>query len=62
MRAEGITVSTVGLGADVNRTLLQSIASIGGGRSYLTNDPHNVPRIFMRETTTVARSAAARSA
>lgn len=58
MRAEGITVSTVGLGADVNRTLLQSIASLGGGRSYLTNDPHNVPRIFMRETTTVARSAA----
>ncbi len=58
MRAEGMTVSTVGLGADVNRALLQSIASLGGGRSYLTNDPHNVPRIFMRETTTVARSAA----
>ena len=58
MRAEGITVSTVGLGADVNRALLQSIASLGGGRSYLTNDPHNVPRIFMRETTTVARSSA----
>ena len=57
MRAEGITVSTVGLGSDVNRELLQSIASLGGGRSYLTNDPHNVPRIFMRETTTVARSA-----
>jgi len=58
MRAEGITVSTVGLGADVNRALLQSIANLGGGRSYLTNDPHNVPRIFMRETTTVARSSA----
>lgn len=57
MRAEGITVSTVGLGSDVNRELLQSIANLGGGRSYLTNDPHNVPRIFMRETTTVARSA-----
>ncbi|MFK7999136.1 MAG: VWA domain-containing protein [Polyangiales bacterium] len=58
MRAEGITVSTVGLGADVNRVLLQSIANLGGGRSYLTSDPHNVPRIFMRETTTVARSSA----
>ncbi|MEO0322384.1 MAG: VWA domain-containing protein [Myxococcota bacterium] len=58
MRAENMTVSTVGLGADVNRALLQSIASLGGGRSYLTSDPHNVPRIFMRETTTVARSAA----
>lgn len=58
MRAEGITVSTVGLGADVNRALLQSIANLGGGRSYLTNDPHNVPRIFMRETSTVSRSSA----
>ncbi len=58
MRAEGMTVSTVGLGADVNRALMQSIASLGAGRSYFTNDPHNVPRIFMRETTAVARSAA----
>ena len=58
MRAEGITVSTVGLGADVNRALLSSIANLGGGRAYFTNDPHNVPRIFMRETSTVARSSA----
>lgn len=58
MRAEGITVSAVGLGSDVNRALLQSVANLGGGRAYLTNDPHNIPRIFMRETTTVARSAA----
>ena len=58
MRAEGMTVSTVGLGADVNQGLLRSVASQGGGRSYFTNDPHNVPRIFMRETSTVARSSA----
>lgn len=58
MRAEGITVSVVGLGADVNRSLLTALASAGGGRSYFTNDPHNVPRIFTRETTTVARSSA----
>ncbi len=58
MRAEGMTVSSIGLGSDVNRALLQSIANLGGGRSYFTNDPHNVPRIFMRETTTVARSSA----
>jgi Mg-chelatase subunit ChlD len=58
MRAEGMTVSTVGLGADVNRALLQSMATLGGGRSYFTNDAHSVPRIFMRETTAVARSAA----
>ncbi|MBC7174540.1 MAG: VWA domain-containing protein, partial [Polyangiaceae bacterium] len=58
MHAESITVSTVGLGSDVNRALMQSIANLGGGRSYFTNDPQNVPRIFMRETSAVARSAA----
>ena len=58
MRAEGMTVTTVGLGADVNRALLESIANIGGGRSYFTNDPHNVPRIFVRETTTMQRASA----
>jgi Ca-activated chloride channel family protein len=58
MRAESITVSIVGLGGDVNRALLQSLANLGGGRAYFTVDPHNVPRIFTRETTTVARSSA----
>ncbi|MGE0787484.1 MAG: VWA domain-containing protein [Sandaracinaceae bacterium] len=56
MRAEGITVSTVGLGSDVNRGLLTQAATLGGGRSYFTQDPHNVPRIFMRETSTAMRS------
>ncbi len=58
MRAEGITVSAVGLGGDVNRGLLQQAASLGGGRAYFTNDPHNVPRIFVRETTTVGQNSA----
>ncbi len=58
MRSEAITVSTVGLGSDVNRALLESLATLGGGRSYITQDAHNIPRIFMRETTTVARSSA----
>ena len=58
MRAEGITVSIVGLGAEVNRALLQRLANVGGGRAYFTRDAQNVPRIFMRETTTVQRSSA----
>ncbi len=56
MHAEGITVSTVGVGSDVNRALLQQVASLGGGRPYFTQDPHNIPRIFMRETSMVSRS------
>lgn len=58
MHAEGITLSTVGLGADVNRGLLQQVASDGGGRAYVTTDPTNVPRIFVRETSTVGQNSA----
>jgi Ca-activated chloride channel family protein len=56
MRAEGITVTTVGIGGDVNRALLAQVADVGGGRSYFTADPQNVPRIFVEETSTVTRS------
>ena len=56
MRAEGITISTVGIGGDVNRALMTQIADVGGGRSYFTADAHNVPRIFVQETSTVSRS------
>lgn len=56
MRAEGITVSSVGIGPDVNRSLLTQLADLGGGRAYFTNDAHNVPRIFVQETSTVTRS------
>ena len=58
MRSEGITVSTVGLGRDVNRSLLQNAANLGDGRAYFTDDPNHVPRIFMRETSTVAKDQA----
>lgn len=56
MHAEGITVTTVGVGPDVNRSLLAQLADLGGGRSYFTADAHNVPRIFVQETSTVTRS------
>lgn len=57
MRADGITVSTVGLGQDVHRALLSRVADLGGGRAYFTSDPYAVPRIFMQETQTVSRSS-----
>lgn len=57
MRIEGITVSAVGVGSESATTLLQRIAEGGGGRYYFTTSPYNVPRIFMKETSTVSRSA-----
>lgn len=57
MRAEGITVTSVGIGSDVNRSLLSEIADLGGGRAYFTSDPTSIPRIFLREASTVQQNA-----
>ena len=56
MTDSGITVSTVALG-EADRQLLASIADIGRGRYYETNDPANVPQIFTRETMQASKSA-----
>lgn len=52
----GITVSTVALG-EADRSLLSTIAELGKGRFYETNDPANVPQIFARETMQASQSA-----
>jgi Mg-chelatase subunit ChlD len=58
MAAEGITVSSVGLGAGIDETLLRTISDLGGGRFYKVVDPQSLPRVFTRETEMVSRSAA----
>lgn len=57
MRLENMTVSTVAVGSQSDTTMLRRIAEGGGGRYYYTNDPYNVPRIFMKETNTVAKTS-----
>ncbi|MCX7808772.1 MAG: VWA domain-containing protein, partial [Deltaproteobacteria bacterium] len=56
MRADGITLTAVGVGADVNRHMLAEIADRGGGRLYFTADPSNLPRIFLREALSQSQS------
>ena len=58
MIAEAITVTTVGLGGDVDEPLLKMIAEVGGGRYHAVADPNNLPRIFTKETEMIARAAA----
>jgi Mg-chelatase subunit ChlD len=53
---EGITVSTVSIGTDANKRLMEMISSEGGGRYYHTDDTSRIPRIFTQETSIVARN------
>ena len=48
--AEGITISTVAVGAGAQAGLLQAIAAAGGGQSYVTMDPTAITRIFTQDT------------
>ncbi|MCL2824521.1 MAG: VWA domain-containing protein, partial [Polyangiaceae bacterium] len=58
MIAESITVTTVGLGRDVDDHVLRMIADVGGGRYHKVMEPNALPRIFTRETEMMARQAA----
>jgi Mg-chelatase subunit ChlD len=57
MASARITCSTVAVGEDADKRLLEEIARIGNGRFYATNDPSNVPQIFTKETVAASKSA-----
>lgn len=57
MAGQGMTLSTVALGEDADRALLENLAQIGRGRYYPVDDAETVPRIFVRETLQASRSA-----
>jgi uncharacterized membrane protein len=52
----GISVSTVAVGDDSDKELLEDIAEWGSGRSYYTSDIREVPRIFASESFIVSRA------
>ena len=45
-----ITVTTVAIGAEADRTLLENISTWGKGRFYYTESAERVPQIFIEET------------
>ncbi len=47
--AAKVTISTVGLGQDVNRSYLEKIALAAGGKSYFLNDPAGLEQILLRD-------------
>jgi hypothetical protein len=56
LAAEGVTVTTIGIGDGADARLLTEIAEAGGGRFYFTNDFFSLPRIFTQETMRVSKS------
>lgn len=49
IRNDGITISTVGVGSGAATQLLQTIAQLGGGDFYATQDYSTIPQIFTQD-------------
>lgn len=56
MNANKVTLSTVAVGSDSDRTLLSHLAEAGKGRYYFTDDFETIPKIFTKETIIATRS------
>ena len=48
-QSKRVTISTVGLGQDVNRSYLEKIAQLAGGKSYFLNEPAGLEQILLRD-------------
>ncbi|HLH23618.1 MAG TPA: VWA domain-containing protein [Chloroflexota bacterium] len=57
-RASGVTLSTIGIGQDIDANLMSLLARGGLGRYYFTDRVREIPRIMMRETNVVTRPVA----
>ena len=47
--ANNVTISTVGLGQDVNRAYLEKVAEYANGKSYFLNDPNGLEQILLKD-------------
>jgi Ca-activated chloride channel homolog len=55
-KQKNITLSTVALGSDADRTLLENLAEQGSGRFYDVTDASVIPSILSRETVMTTRT------
>lgn len=57
LRTSGVSLTSVGLGGQVDKALLQHLAAAGGGRYYYTNNAADLPRLFAAEERRSVRPA-----
>ncbi|MFM9957827.1 MAG: VWA domain-containing protein [Phycisphaerales bacterium] len=55
IKARGITISTIGVGDDVDVAVLSAVAKAGGGKFYNVTDPSVLPRVFVKEVRVVRK-------
>ncbi|HEY3314138.1 MAG TPA: VWA domain-containing protein [Bacillota bacterium] len=56
MAEQKITLSTVAVGSDADVNFLLTLARMGEGRNYVTDDLPSIPKIFTKETILATRS------
>ena len=49
IRADGVSLSCIAIGADSDFELLRRLAKLGEGRYYFTERPENIPKIVFKE-------------
>ncbi len=47
--AQHVTISTVGLGQDVNRAYLEKVAAMANGKSYFLNEPAGLEQLLLKD-------------
>ncbi|MGP0072622.1 MAG: VWA domain-containing protein [Bryobacteraceae bacterium] len=47
--AQHVTISTVGLGQDVNRAYLEKVAAMADGKSYFLNEPSGLEQLLLKD-------------
>lgn len=57
-KANGVRISTLGLGRDYDEDLMQLIAENGGGHYYYIENPQQIGRIFQEELRTLFQTVA----
>ncbi|MCC7192284.1 MAG: VWA domain-containing protein [Phycisphaeraceae bacterium] len=56
MREKGITLSTIGVGSDVDNALLSRLAQMGKGQYHPIVDPKRLPQVFIKEARSVRKN------
>ncbi len=57
MNGDDITLSTIGIGHQINVGLLQRVAQLGKGGYYDASDPFNLPQLVIKQTQQLQRQA-----